>query len=129
MIQTRENYRKPQIWVILGPFAPIMGRENFFSKIGLRHFHRFIEGYLDAKNKKKLMMGSIRTFVTDRRSSFQRTRRMTRVQKVINCNKIVKSLDEIIGFLKNIGISMINLRSIIINKVPYTVPTRIIGTL
>ena len=68
MIQTRENYRKPQIWVILGPFAPIMGREIFFAKIGLRHFHRFIEGYLDAKNKKKLMMGSIRTFVTDRRT-------------------------------------------------------------
>ena len=86
MIQTRENYRKPQIWVILGPFAPIMGWENFFSKIGLRHFHRFIEGYLDAKNKKKLMMGSIRTFVTDRqtdrRSSSHRTRRMARVQKM-----------------------------------------------
>ena len=44
MIQSRENARKPQIWVILGPFCPILGPEFSFSKIGLRHFSRYIEG-------------------------------------------------------------------------------------
>ena len=51
-----------------GPFwpkLPILGQEIFFSKIGLRHFKWFVEGKLDAKNQKNLMMGSMRTFVTD----------------------------------------------------------------
>ena len=33
--QTRKNGQKPLIWAILGPFGPILGREIFFSKIGL----------------------------------------------------------------------------------------------
>ena len=37
----------------------------FFSKIGLRHFSTFIEGELPAKNQKNLMMGKMKTFVTD----------------------------------------------------------------
>ena len=44
MTQTRENGQKPQIWAILGPFCPILGRDIFFSKIRLRHFKSFIVG-------------------------------------------------------------------------------------
>ena len=33
MTQTRKN--TPSIWAILGPFGPILGREFFFSEIGV----------------------------------------------------------------------------------------------
>ena len=86
MTQTRKNGLKPSVWAILSPFGPILGREFFFSKIGLCYSFQFTVGYLDAKNQNNLMMGSMRTGVADRRTDgrswLHRTRRTAgRVQK------------------------------------------------
>ncbi len=45
-----------------------MNRNIFFSKIGLRHFSPLTSEQLRAKNLRNPMMGSMRTFVTDRRT-------------------------------------------------------------
>ena len=41
------------------------GQNNFFSKIGLRHFSSLIDPQNILENQKKLMAGNMRTFVTD----------------------------------------------------------------
>ena len=63
MMKTRENGQKPSIWVILGPFGPILGQEFFFENRALLLI--FVYSRLDAKNQKNVMMGSMRTGVTD----------------------------------------------------------------
>ena len=40
--------------------------QHFFLKIGLRHFSPLTSEQLHAKNLRNPMMGSMRTFVTDR---------------------------------------------------------------
>ena len=62
MKQTRENGQKPHFDPI---FKGFKGRDNFFSKIGLRLFSPLISLQLCVQNQKNPMMGSIITFVTD----------------------------------------------------------------
>ena len=38
MLFSHENGKKPYFWPILAPFCPNLEPNNFFSKIGLRHF-------------------------------------------------------------------------------------------
>ena len=53
MIQTRENEQKPQILVMLGPFAPIMDQEFFFfKKSGFVTFIGLLKANLMQKIKK-----------------------------------------------------------------------------
>ena len=68
---------------------------TFFSKIQKRHFSRLTKGLLDAKNLKKLMVGSVRTSVADRLTDgqtdgagFIRTQRV--LIKETNYNKVIK---------------------------------------
>ena len=42
-----------------------MRKQDFFSKIGLRHFSPLTSEQLHAKNLRDPMVGSMRTFVTD----------------------------------------------------------------
>ena len=62
MTQSPENGQKPHFEPNFDHFWPFQAQIIFFSKIGLRHFKSFIEGQLDAKNQKNLMVGSMRTF-------------------------------------------------------------------
>ena len=48
-----------------GPFWPNFGPKHFFSKIRLGTFLHLLMANLMQKNQKKLMVGSMRTFVTD----------------------------------------------------------------
>ena len=66
MSQIWEKSEKVWFWANLGQFSPISGRNIFFSKIRKRLFSRLILGWHDGENQKKLMPGSMRTFVTDR---------------------------------------------------------------
>ena len=43
-----------------------MRKQDFFSKIGLRHFSPLTSEQLHAKNLRDPMVGSMRTFVTGR---------------------------------------------------------------
>ena len=43
-----------------------MRKQDFFSKIGLRHFSPLTSEQLHAKNLRDPMVGSMRTFVTDK---------------------------------------------------------------
>ena len=61
-----------QFWSVLGTLGPISERD-FFSKTGLCTFLGLLKGNF-VKNQKNLMMGSIRTFVTDRQSRIHKTR-------------------------------------------------------
>ena len=45
-----------------------MRKQDFFSKIGLRHFSPLTSEQLHAKNLRDPMVGSMRTFVTDRQT-------------------------------------------------------------
>ena len=45
-----------------------MRKQDFFSKIGLSHFSPLTSEQLHAKNLRDPMAGSMRTFVTDRRT-------------------------------------------------------------
>ena len=58
----REKYEKPH-FLALFPLFP--KDQNFFLKIGLRHFSTLIRDYLDAKYLRNLMVGNMITFVTD----------------------------------------------------------------
>ena len=61
-----ENRRKPHFGPILAPFGPILGRNIFFQK---SEVVTFLDLLTWCKNQKKLMVGSMKTFVrTDRRS-------------------------------------------------------------
>ena len=48
-----------------------MRKQDFFSKIGLRHFSPLTSEQLHAKNLRDPMVGSMRTFVTDGRTDGQ----------------------------------------------------------
>ena len=71
MKQTRENGQKTILTPILTPDDPISGRDNFFSKIGLRHFSPLISLQLCVQNQTNPMMGSIIIFVADRQTDGQ----------------------------------------------------------
>ena len=71
MIQTQENGQKPSKTTKKCGFCGSVNRNIFFSKIGLRHFSPLTSEQLRAKNLRNPMMGSMRTFVTDRQTDGQ----------------------------------------------------------
>ncbi len=68
MIQTQENGQKPSKTAKQMRFLRSGEPQHFFSKIGLRHFSPLTLEQLHAKNLRNPMMGSMRTFVTDRQT-------------------------------------------------------------
>ena len=61
----QENGLKPHFGPFLALNGLFLGQHIFFKKIKKRHLSTLTSGYLNAKNQKKLMAGSMRTFVTD----------------------------------------------------------------
>ena len=59
-----------------------MRKRDFFSKIGLRQFSPLTSEQLHAKNLRDPMVGSMRTFVTDRRDGTGRTEGILKDQTV-----------------------------------------------
>ena len=57
----QENGLKPHFGPFLALNGPFLGQHIFFFQKS-----KNVTGYLDAKNQKKVMAGSMRTFVTDR---------------------------------------------------------------
>ena len=65
MFQSLENGPKLRFWANFDIIMLIMRKQDFFSKIGLRHFSPLTSEQLHAKNLRDPMVGSMRTFVTD----------------------------------------------------------------
>jgi len=68
MIKTQENGQKPSKTAKKCGFCGLPNRNIFFLEIGLRHFSPLTLEQLHAKNLRNPMMGSMRTFVTDRQT-------------------------------------------------------------
>ena len=66
MTQFWAKCEKPRFWANFDIIMLIMRKQDFFSKIGLRHFSPLTSEQLHAKNLRDPMVGSIITFVTDR---------------------------------------------------------------
>ena len=71
MSQSLENGPKLRFWANFDIIMLIMRKQDFFSKIGLRHFSPLTSEQLHAKNLRDPMVGSMRTFVTDRQTDRQ----------------------------------------------------------
>ena len=63
-----ENCRKPHFGPILAPFCPILGQNIFSQKSDFVTFLDLLKANLMQESRKKLIMGSMRTFVTDRQT-------------------------------------------------------------
>ena len=71
MSQSLENGPKLRFWANFDIIMLIMRKQDFFSKIGLRHFSPLTSEQLHAKNLRDPMVGSMRTFVKDRQTDRQ----------------------------------------------------------
>ena len=65
MYFVQDNGLKPLFCHFLALNGPVFGRNIFFTKIWKGHFSRFTSSLLDAENQKKIMAGSMRTFIAD----------------------------------------------------------------
>ena len=72
MTQFWAKCEKPRFWANFDIIMLIMRKQDFFSKIGLRHFSPLTSEQLHAKNLRDPMVGSMRTFVTDRQTDRRR---------------------------------------------------------